>query len=363
MLAQGLDKQTIATRMASIASLYAEAGAESVNTATKTSGLGVLWAKVKAGYMSAAATVTQTLATWGLVPAEVSATVAAGIFAVVILIVVAAIALLVIGIIALVKWFQKMQANTPEGKLKTAKETAEAAAEAADAAADAYNNLSDAFDSLSDKYSALEELTRGSREWRDAVREINNEVLDLVDQYPELADLVENDNGVLKIDLDSKEAQDVLNKYEDIATKASTAEIAAKIDVAKAEDAVAKKNLSKDAQVGREGIGWKTAGAVASTVLGTILAPFTAGGSLALMATAGGLAGSIAEQERQSAEDTDKMAEILANGWLVEGEDGWKVKNAEAIEALGLTADQAVEFANSLGEGVDELREYGLQLD
>jgi hypothetical protein len=141
--------------------------------------------------------------------------------------------------------------------LKSAEEAAEAAGKAADAAAESFNNLADSFDSLADKYTALEELTKGSQEWRDAVREINNEVLDLVDQYPELANLVTNEDGVLSIDLDSKEAQDVLKKYENMATQASTAELAAKVAVAKAKDVVAKDNLSNDAKVGREGIGWK----------------------------------------------------------------------------------------------------------
>jgi hypothetical protein len=55
------------------------------------------------------------------------------------------------------------------------------------------------------------------------------------------------------------------------------------------------------------------------------------------------------------------MAEILAKGWLMENENGeWLVQNAEEIEALGLTTDQAKEFAESLEDGVDELREYGL---
>ena len=66
--------------------------------------------------------------------------------------------------------------------------------------------MADSFDSLSDKYSALEDLTKGSREWRDAVKEINDEVLTLVEQYPELAGLVENEGGVLTLDINSAEA-------------------------------------------------------------------------------------------------------------------------------------------------------------
>jgi hypothetical protein len=91
--------------------------------------------------------------------------------------------------------------------------------------------LADSFDNLADKYDALEELTRGSREWRDAVKEINQEVMNLVDQYPELAGLVESEGGVLKLDIDSDEAQAILDKYEQQSIKANSAELAAKIEV------------------------------------------------------------------------------------------------------------------------------------
>jgi hypothetical protein len=35
--------------------------------------------------------------------------------------------------------------------------------------------------------------------------EINSSVLDLIDKYPELAAMIENDNGLLRLDTDSKE--------------------------------------------------------------------------------------------------------------------------------------------------------------
>jgi hypothetical protein len=57
---------------------------------------------------------------------------------------------------------------------------------------------------LEDKYDALEELTRGTKEWNAAVREINSSVLDLINNYPELASFVENKEGVLTIDINSK---------------------------------------------------------------------------------------------------------------------------------------------------------------
>jgi hypothetical protein len=59
---------------------------------------------------------------------------------------------------------------------------------------------------LENGYKALENLTRGTEEWNDAVNDINNSVLDLIAQYPALAALVENEGGVLTIDINSDEA-------------------------------------------------------------------------------------------------------------------------------------------------------------
>jgi hypothetical protein len=59
--------------------------------------------------------------------------------------------------------------NSPEGKLKAAKEAAETAADAADMAAESYEKLSQSLDDLSGKYDALEDLTKGTKEWNKAV--------------------------------------------------------------------------------------------------------------------------------------------------------------------------------------------------
>jgi hypothetical protein len=59
---------------------------------------------------------------------------------------------------------------------------------------------------LAQKYEHIEALTEGTKEWRDAVQEVNKEITDLITKYPELAGLIYSDKGVLKIDLESEEA-------------------------------------------------------------------------------------------------------------------------------------------------------------
>jgi hypothetical protein len=58
---------------------------------------------------------------------------------------------------------------------------------------------------LEDKYQTLDELTQGTKEWTKAMQEINNQVLELIEQYPELAKFVENKEGILTLDMDSEE--------------------------------------------------------------------------------------------------------------------------------------------------------------
>jgi hypothetical protein len=165
------------------------------------------------------------------VSANLSFSASLGIVALIAFVVMLALLALVGVIMLLVHLFKEAQKNSPEGKLKSAEEAAASAAEAADAAAEAYDNLNDSLKSLDDKYENLDNLTRGTREWRDAVSEINSEVMDLIAQYPELAKFVKNEDGVMTIDTDSEEVQNVLSKYEQQKYATQSAEIAAKQDV------------------------------------------------------------------------------------------------------------------------------------
>lgn len=65
-------------------------------------------------------------------------------------------------------------------------------------------------DSLSSTRSELDKLKEGSDEWKEKVRELNKEVLTLIQNYPKLAQYVSNTNGVLSID--DQGLQDYYNK-------------------------------------------------------------------------------------------------------------------------------------------------------
>ena len=195
----------IALSKPGIVSLLTMIGLAAINIATKTGETKITWANIKAK-------IVETAVQWGLNKAML---IGLGIIGLII----AAVIVLIAFIVKLVKHIQN---STPEAKLEAAKEAADDAAEAAQNAADAFTNLADSWDSLGDKYKALEDMTRGSQEWRDAVREINAEVLDLMDNYDGLN--VEMKDGVLHI----TNMDNVLAEYEKTSVKASSAAIAAK---------------------------------------------------------------------------------------------------------------------------------------
>ena len=86
---------------------------------------------------------------------------------------------------------------------------ADAAKKAEQAAADAKKAYDDLKTSLQDVKSAIEDLRKsednldnlvaGTQEWRDALQECNDKVLDLITKYPELAQYVDNVNGKLTL--------------------------------------------------------------------------------------------------------------------------------------------------------------------
>lgn len=195
----------IALSKPGLVSLLTMIGLGAMNIVTKSGETKVTWANIKAK-------IAETAAQWGLNKAML---IGLGIIGLIIAIVIVLISLIV-------KLVKHIQNSTPEAKLEAAKEAADDAAEAAQNAADAFTNLADSWDNLGDKYKALEDMTRGSQEWRDAVREINAEVLDLMDNYDGLN--VEMKDGVLHI----TNMDNVLAEYEKTSVKASSAAIAAK---------------------------------------------------------------------------------------------------------------------------------------
>ena len=113
--------------------------------------------------------------------------------------IVAAIAALVAIAWVLVSVFNAIKASTPEGKLAAAKEEAEELGNVLESTKQAAEELKNAFEGYDSAVDKLEQCTEGTLEWKNALRDVNNEVLGLLDSYPELSTMV-NEKGEKAID-------------------------------------------------------------------------------------------------------------------------------------------------------------------
>ena len=126
--------------------------------------------------------------------------------------------------------------NTPGQILKKMKKNAEEAGTAAEEAAQKYNELKTSLDNLSSSEEALNNLTVGTQEWRDAVVNLNDEILKLIETYPELAELVNFKDGHLTIDYDSDRGQEITKQLHSQVIAKQIASIAADASVVRQEE-------------------------------------------------------------------------------------------------------------------------------
>lgn len=73
--------------------------------------------------------------------------------------------------------------NSLPAQLERAEKAADGARDAADEAAQKYRELGEAWEELENKQSIIEDATKGTEEWRDAVQDLNKEVLNLLENY------------------------------------------------------------------------------------------------------------------------------------------------------------------------------------
>lgn len=123
----------------------------------------------------------------------------------------------IIGVVALLALGIKALANAYNADAIAAKEAAQSAQELADAynsAKDAYEELKSSISDYKKAQTAIDAMVEGTEEWKDAVQEVNNQVLDLIAKYPELQGYVEileggrlalKDEGLEKINQQEKE--------------------------------------------------------------------------------------------------------------------------------------------------------------
>lgn len=274
---------------------------------------------------------------------------------------------------------------SPEYKLEQAQKAADKASEAADRAANSYENLVNTFEGLEQGYEALKDLTRGTEEWNNAVKDINNSVLDLIAEYPELAKFVEGKDGVLTINMDDSNVQQILRDAETSAIVAKNSATLANISVAKAEDDLAYKNLDDDAKFNLGGANAAYGGAMAGTIaagagagagigalVGTVVPVIGNAVGAAVGAGIGAIGGLIGgfftgDAAKDAAlEDTqnttEALAKAIADGAIIDNGSGYDVKDYEKLAKYGIKVEDLSKYYAQVGDSTEALRDFGEQL-
>lgn len=141
-----------------------------------------------------------------------------------------------------------MKQNSPEAQLEKASKATEKAKEMAEGASQAYDELlskKSEFDKLT---TSLETLTQGTLEWRKALAETNNEVINLQKEFPELEVSVDKATSQLKIDNWS----DVLKAQTERAEAANKQLTMAQVNENNKQLEVTKSNISSDKELASE---------------------------------------------------------------------------------------------------------------
>ena len=111
---------------------------------------------------------------------------------------------------------------SPAKQLERATEEAEKAGDAANEAANKYKNLKTAFEELKNKEEIVNSYIVGTTQWKDAVKDLNEQVLQLVDTYPKLAKYLTYKNGKFELSDEGKNTVEA-EAYEDYINKTDTA--------------------------------------------------------------------------------------------------------------------------------------------
>ena len=233
---------------------------------------------------------------------------------------------IVVALTAVVAIYKAIKENSPEAQLERAAKLTEEASGAAKEAAQSYNDLKESLEDIEDGTSSLEALTRGTQEWKKAVQDTNQQILELIEKYPALAAFVESNGGILtineqKTNAQGQRAQDIENEYYLKKVQAAGVEAIAKIEEIKVQSSLEFQDLQADARV-------YTTGSVSQVEYGG--------------------------QARRtvSKEATEQLALALASGEAAPNKEGaaaWLTKEGyDNFDTTSLNIDALIEFGQGL---------------
>lgn len=212
----GLTKAEIVNRAALLKEKQAELATDKMGIATKAKEIIMLLFAGKERRKEAVERLAAAGATWAQKAAQDGLN--ASMLAFPIGWIVAGIAALVAGLILLVKW---SKTQTLDYKLEKAAEATEKAKQAAENAKQAYDDLNSSIEEIGTAETELSNLTYGTVEWQQALLEVNQQIMDLIDQFPQLRQELLNElqveaNGKLTLSTEGYDLmkQESLRQYQ-----------------------------------------------------------------------------------------------------------------------------------------------------
>ena len=258
---------------------------------------------------------------------------------------------------------------------RAAEKAAETSADLKQALSDAkeeFNALKQSLNSYTEAKAALADLTEGTKEWKMQVMEVNEQVLALLQEYPQLAQYIKNTNGVLEItaggvDVLMNDMIEKQNKLMAASLSASAAAQQAAID-AKAVDITRKAGGEADTYVSaKEGasVTWNTGGDKDTIEgLATAINHFPdAMGNIMKMSEASEeeIAAAIREQMASNSDlaDTFEGLDIDTMASAIKDNSSGLYELASSMVALNGTADLiAQSLVDSIDDGYKSKQDY-----
>ena len=152
--------------------------------------------------------------------------------------------------VVIYKWYNK-DADAAERAAKTAEQTKKHYQELKDT----LNEFNDSMSTYNEAVDALNKLSKGTEQWNEKLKETNQQVLQLLQKYPQLSGAIsQNVDGLLVIDKTSEAYKNYLNNLEESTQTANIARINAQQASNTADRTSAITNLSR--QESFSGLGW-----------------------------------------------------------------------------------------------------------
>ena len=284
-----------------------------------------------------------------------------------------------IGAIAIVAAGTALTLNLVNKGFKDAEEAAKKSAESLNTLTESYNTAKTAFENFqkdisdySEAKTALEEMTTGTEEWKNAVQDVNKQVIDLISNYKELAPYVQRDSeGNLSISneglktAEQIEQEKLNNEYQQL--------MAARIYDTQTQSEYQRQETKEEL----ENFGDFAAGATTVTIgaIGTAIgaAIGTAGGPLGMIigAAIGTAVGGLVAAIGESTNIQESQIEEVTNAYSKYGEELFSSKSEfssimekssnltqSEIDALWSNKDSLIELSRSVDANTQAQQAY-----